>query len=142
MEPDGRERLGRIVRETWVAFCRATGDDKPSHLAPWDELSEWDQEVDMRIAEAVLAAAAIPEAPMETDGRTFPNVAGMTIAELLEAIAVNSDMATWCDTERRHAITDTESGHLRDKAMRYYDRRVDCMREVQRRFDALAGTAP
>lgn len=49
-----RERLGQVVREAWVAFCREIGDDKPSHVAPWEELSEQDREVDRRIGEAVV----------------------------------------------------------------------------------------
>lgn len=48
-----REELGRAVRLAWVAYCRATGDEKPSHIAPWEELSEWDQEADRRIGVAV-----------------------------------------------------------------------------------------
>lgn len=55
-----REQRGRLVRETWVAYCLATGDTKPSHIAPWEELSEWDKEADRRIGDAF--AAAVPDA--------------------------------------------------------------------------------
>jgi hypothetical protein len=51
-----RETLGRIVRAAWVEYCQEIGDTKPSHIAPWDELSEQDKEVDRRIAEAVIKA--------------------------------------------------------------------------------------
>jgi hypothetical protein len=47
------ETLAREVRRAWVAFCVETGDDKPSHLVPWDELGEWDREADRRIADAI-----------------------------------------------------------------------------------------
>lgn len=48
-----RDDLGRLVREAWVKYCIETGDTKPSHLTPYDELSEWDKEADRRIGEAV-----------------------------------------------------------------------------------------
>lgn len=48
-----REELGRIVREEYVRVCHEAGDTKPSHLAPWEELSEYDKEVDRRIGVAV-----------------------------------------------------------------------------------------
>lgn len=48
-----REALGRLVRDTWIAYCHEIGDNKQSHLAPWEDLSESDKEVDRRIGEAV-----------------------------------------------------------------------------------------
>ena len=48
-----REMLGEMVRKEWVRYCIETGDTKPSHIAPWEELSEWDKEADRRIGEAV-----------------------------------------------------------------------------------------
>jgi hypothetical protein len=57
--PFDRERLGRMVREIWVATARAHPDPKPSWLVPWDELGEWDKEVDRRIGEAVASHAAL-----------------------------------------------------------------------------------
>jgi hypothetical protein len=48
-----RELLGKIVREQWVIYCRSIGDDKPSHVAPWAELSEQDKEADRQIGEAL-----------------------------------------------------------------------------------------
>lgn len=53
-----REELGKAVRLAWVAYCQETGDTKPSHLAPWEELSEWDKEADRRIG-AVVAVMVI-----------------------------------------------------------------------------------
>lgn len=50
-----RDELGRLVRETWVKYCIETGDVKPSHLLPYDALSEWDKEADRRIGEAVAS---------------------------------------------------------------------------------------
>lgn len=57
-EPTGgyRDVLGRIVRDTWIVRCYETGDTKPSHLAPWQEMNETDRETDRRIAEAVARA--------------------------------------------------------------------------------------
>lgn len=51
-----RETLGRVVRQAWVEYCQEIGDTKPSHLAPWEELSEQDKEADRRIGEAVVKA--------------------------------------------------------------------------------------
>jgi hypothetical protein len=53
-----REHLGRIVRETWVICAGEQADPKPSHLAGWDELDEWDKEVDRRIGDAVASEVA------------------------------------------------------------------------------------
>ena len=51
-----REDLGRLVRETWIAWAREQPDPKPSWLVPFDDLDEGQREVDMRIGEAVAAA--------------------------------------------------------------------------------------
>lgn len=53
---DERETLGRLVRETWVAWVSEQDDPKPSWLAGWDELDDGQREVDMRIGEAVAAS--------------------------------------------------------------------------------------
>ncbi len=53
-----REHLGRVVRETWVACASEQDDPKPSHLAGWDELDEWNKEVDRRIGAAVASEVA------------------------------------------------------------------------------------
>ncbi|HEY3652365.1 MAG TPA: hypothetical protein VGL33_30655 [Streptosporangiaceae bacterium] len=53
---DDRERLGRIVRETWVAWALEQPDAKPSWLVRWEELDDGQREVDMRIGEAVAAS--------------------------------------------------------------------------------------
>jgi hypothetical protein len=61
----GRERLGRLVRDTWVAAVRDLAEDpKPSWLIPWDDLDEFQREADMRIGEAVAARCeAAADAP-------------------------------------------------------------------------------
>lgn len=56
-----REQLGRLVRAEWVNYCIETGDTKPSHIAPWEDLSDWDKEADRRIGEVV--ARAVSPAP-------------------------------------------------------------------------------
>lgn len=57
-----RERLGILVRNVWVAFKRrelAGGKPvPPSHIAPWEQLSEEDKEVDRQIGEAVFFGGA------------------------------------------------------------------------------------
>ena len=55
----GREDLGRLVRETWVAWAREQRDPKLSWLVPWEELDDGQREVDMRIGEAVAAAESV-----------------------------------------------------------------------------------
>lgn len=52
-----KDDIGRLVRDSWIAYCREIGDDKPSHLLPYDDLSEQDKEADRRIGEAVWTAA-------------------------------------------------------------------------------------
>lgn len=48
-----REALGRLVRETWIAWVQEQPEPKSSWLLPWEELAEPDREVDRRIGEAV-----------------------------------------------------------------------------------------
>lgn len=50
-----RERLGREVREVWIAWAREQPDPKPSWLAPWEELTEAEREVDRRIGHRLYA---------------------------------------------------------------------------------------
>lgn len=52
-----REELGKYVRQIWIDYCLEIGDTKPSHIAPWSELSERDKEADRRIGEAIWDAA-------------------------------------------------------------------------------------
>lgn len=56
-----REALGRLVRETWVAWAREQPAPKPSWLVPWEELAEPDREVDSRIGEALYRAGVAAE---------------------------------------------------------------------------------
>ena len=48
-----REMLGQKVRKVWVDYCLRIGDTKPSHIAPWEALSEQDKEADRVIGEAL-----------------------------------------------------------------------------------------
>lgn len=48
-----REKLGRIVRETWVKWAENQTYAKPSWLDPWEQLDDGQKEVDMLIGEAV-----------------------------------------------------------------------------------------
>ena len=53
MDSTERDEGGAVVRIAWVAYCIETGDTKPSHIAPYSDLGEWDKEADRRIFEAV-----------------------------------------------------------------------------------------
>jgi hypothetical protein len=46
-----REALGKRVRDVWIEYCKKIGDTKPSHIAPWEALSEADKEADRLIGE-------------------------------------------------------------------------------------------
>ncbi len=48
-----RESLGRLVRETWVAWAEGLDSPKDHWLQPWDELVEGMKEVDRLIGVAV-----------------------------------------------------------------------------------------
>jgi hypothetical protein len=60
-----------------------------------------------------------------------PPIAEMTFAQLLEAVALNGDMATYLT--HKDAASDEESDANRAEARRHYDRRNACMRELLRR---------
>lgn len=51
------EAVAKAIRDEWVRYCLETGNTKPSHIAPWEELDDWNQEADRRIARAAIAAA-------------------------------------------------------------------------------------
>lgn len=44
-----RDALGQHVRRIWTVWALEQHNPKPSWLAPWEEMSEPDREVDMRI---------------------------------------------------------------------------------------------
>ena len=56
--PNGGKRDPVTAARLKVAYCQETGDTKPSHLAPWEELSEWDKEADRRIGAAIAVMMA------------------------------------------------------------------------------------
>lgn len=51
-----RDKLGRLVREVWIAWAKEQSAPKPSWLVPYDELAEADKEVDRRIGETLFRA--------------------------------------------------------------------------------------
>jgi len=107
MTPDPREQLGRLVRETWVACAEEAGDTKPSHLTGWDDLDEDMREVDMRIGEAV-AAAALPDAdPVPEDAGRDLRCEALAVAYTAGRGAERERIAAWL--ERKAALMD-ESG--------------------------------
>lgn len=73
------EYLGKIVRQAWLDFCLETKQpESHGHSAPWEELTDWEKEVDRRIGVAV-SVGAIPQAVDmllrdRTDGLTLPEI--------------------------------------------------------------------
>ena len=64
---DDREPLGRLVRETWEACVRDYHTDpKPSWVAQWEDLDDFQREVDMRIGSAV-AVRAVADAKLRNE---------------------------------------------------------------------------
>lgn len=49
-----RERLGRVVREAWIAWAKEQPETKESWFSPWEELAEPFKEADRRIGQAVM----------------------------------------------------------------------------------------
>ncbi len=48
-----REKLGALVREVWIECAGELPDPKSSHLTPWEDLDDWNKEVDRRIGERI-----------------------------------------------------------------------------------------
>ena len=57
----GREALGRLVREVWVEWAEEQPVPKASWLTPWEQLDGGQREVDMRIGSTVAAVARAAE---------------------------------------------------------------------------------
>ena len=56
-----RERLGRLVRETWASFYRESfGARAASSLVAWTGLNDWDREAHQRIADAIATEVRGP----------------------------------------------------------------------------------
>lgn len=49
-----RERLGKVVREAWIAWAKEQKETKDSWFSPWEELAEPFKEADRRIGQAVM----------------------------------------------------------------------------------------
>lgn len=80
-----RETLGKLVRSTWVQYCRLIGDTKPSHLVEWDRLPEADKEADRVIGEIVAHAVADEVIRTVLDYNKSPfSVARMTLDNISE----------------------------------------------------------
>lgn len=94
MTLDG-DALGRLVRETWVAWARKQPDvaDHPSWLVGWDDLPERDREVDRRIGQAVISAAFeglaahYPAAVFPETGTSRDAISGTALRTVLTAQA-------------------------------------------------------
>jgi hypothetical protein len=101
----GREALGRIVRQAWMAWAREQPTPKASWLQTWEELTEPEREVDRRIGETLLAhfrivnvAFASCEHSVEAPStRTVP--LQLLVAAKLALRDVNGSYAreVWCD---------------------------------------------
>jgi len=55
------EQLGRIVRKTWVEWCKERGVTEHHKICDYDEMPEDIKDVDNRIGVAVAEAVAAPE---------------------------------------------------------------------------------
>ena len=53
-----RDDLGKHVRDVWVAWASRQLSPKASWLVRWDDLGEFDREVDRQIGEALFARGA------------------------------------------------------------------------------------
>ena len=71
--------------------------------------------------------------------KEFPDPAGMTLWDIAQAIAINSDIAT--HLFYKHSDTDDEQAANRAKAAIYYDRRNDLVAEIRDRERAVIGGA-
>jgi len=49
-----RERLGKVVRDAWIAWAKEQKETKDSWFSPWEELAEPFKEADRRIGQAVM----------------------------------------------------------------------------------------
>jgi hypothetical protein len=65
-----REELGKLVRDTWVAWAREQANAKLTWLLRWDQLDAGQREVDMRIGEAVAADERARTRQMTPHGRS------------------------------------------------------------------------
>lgn len=54
-----REKLGKAVRDAYVARCKLKADPHPKFDTPWEGMSEFDRETDRCIADAVVATATV-----------------------------------------------------------------------------------
>lgn len=78
-----RELLGRLVRQTWVAWARDQPDWKPSWLTEWDDLDAGQREVDMRIGEDIAGVAAGVERARIMAGVTAMRDHALNMADLI-----------------------------------------------------------
>lgn len=53
IKKEGREKRGKLVRDTWIEWAKEQPNPKPSWFVPWEELSDPDKEVDRRIGDAL-----------------------------------------------------------------------------------------
>ena len=108
-----RETLGKKVREIWVQYCLETGNKKPSNIAPWEELSEYDKEVDRKIGEQIFLIGADNEK--------------ITLMALLKELTQNLLLVIF-------DLTDSEK--ISDKAswFHHYDRWNELLQEISVMF--------
>ena len=97
---DPREPLGRIVRETWVAWAKEQSSPKPSWLLGWEDLDDGQREVDMRIASAV-AVQAVADAKLRNERLEMQVFAlGAITPALRRALVIAITDAEW-ESEKR-----------------------------------------
>lgn len=88
-----REHFGRVLRDAWLGWARQQPDPKPSWLLPWEDLPAEHQEVDMLMAEAVLASVLeLRELPSEL-ARAVMAISDAVIVRVLQPRSPSSELA-------------------------------------------------
>ncbi len=93
------DTLGQQVRQAWIDYCLETGDRKPSHIAPWAEISEWDREADRRIARALVA-------PFMRDRYRLEEEAEQQRARIAKLARENAALRAAQQAKMEHGLTD------------------------------------
>jgi hypothetical protein len=136
-----RERLGWLVRKTWVECVRELmPDPKESWVAPWEELDEFQREADMRIGEAV---AGDREAEIR---RQLAHIQMLGREHNRHALAVSAHKARADQLESRAIKAEKQLARFADIAERYDalaqqaadgERAADLVKELGRRIRSL-----
>lgn len=93
-----QERLGRIVRNVWIAWAIEQPNPKPSWLLPWEGLTEPERDVDRRIAWALVSVYRPLMLALLDDIERLE----AERKRMRAALALFADEANWCDEQWAH----------------------------------------